>query len=98
MNSRQLVGVLFWVIIGLSVVSIFTPPPQRWKNSLLLYSTIGVVLMFGVYELLMPSEITIRVDLVYLLPLTGLACLAFLIKVIWYSSQTRVLSKDEGKE
>ena len=82
MNNAAL-AVLFWTMIGLSL-TVFAYP-WRFHNRvsrIVLHSPLALLGVFIVYELVMPVEMNIRVDLFVLLPMMGATLLCYVAKLV----------------
>jgi hypothetical protein len=75
--------ILFWVVVVVSIVNILTPWNLRTRMArYLVLASVVDLLLYLVYEFLMPIEMNIRVDLFILHPLLGLSVFVSLWRVV----------------
>ena len=80
--------ILFYVMIGVLLLSIFYPRKfESREEKVLLHLPLVAIPLFLIYEIAMPPEMNIRVDLLYLLPLFGVSILVYAFKCHLYTKQ-----------
>ncbi len=87
---NAILGTLFWGMIGLSLfVFVYPWRFHSHRSRLLLHTPLALLVVFIIYESLMPSEMNIRVDLLLLLPLFVGVLLCYLVKLAFMSRRRK---------
>ena len=82
------IAVMFWVMIALAAVSFFYPwRPAQPLAKLLLHLPLLLIPSWIAYEMIMPVEMNIRLDLAFLLPAFAAAGLVYLCKIASFRRQ-----------
>src|SRR5688500_18197991 len=82
-TEPAILAVLFWIICIGCIISFFVPLSLNGKIARrLTFIPLFLLFLYVFYEVFMPVETNIRVDLLLLYPLLGLSILLFFIRII----------------
>lgn len=91
-SLNLILNICFFLILGLGLVSIVPWKLRAGKNRWTLVLPILAIVLYLVYELTMPNNWDIRLDLIILWPILALIILLTVVRVllIWrYSARSR---------
>jgi len=84
--TDAVLAILFWGMLGMSLFVLVYPWHIHSRASrVLVHLPLVLLSVFIMYESLMPAEMNIRVDLLLLLPVSGVVSLCYVAKLIFLS-------------
>ena len=79
----MLYQLVFWMMLATWLVSLLYPWHPSWpKAKYLVHLPLALIPMWVVYELLMPDDMNIRVDLLLIIPAFAVALIMYAIRLI----------------